>query len=60
MPLLRNLRLPLTNEAFKLDADYAAAWYNKGLAFEALGRTTEADAAFARARELRSELNPGS
>ena len=44
--------MPLTNEAIKLDPDYAAAWYNKGLAFEALGRTTEADAAFARAREL--------
>jgi Flp pilus assembly protein TadD len=40
------------NEAIRLDPSYADAWNNKGLALKALGRTTEADAAFARAREL--------
>ena len=31
------------------DADF---WYNKGLALKALGKTTEADAAFAKAKEM--------
>jgi len=30
----------------------AEAWYNKGVALEALGRTSDADAAFAKAKEL--------
>jgi tetratricopeptide (TPR) repeat protein len=40
------------DEAIRLDPNYAAAWYWKGNAFEALGRTSEANAAFAKAEEL--------
>ena len=39
-------------EAIRLDPNLAGTWNNKGLALEALGRTAEADAAFARAKEL--------
>jgi hypothetical protein len=39
--------LPIT----KLAPKYA--WSNKGVAFKALGRTAEADAAFTKAKELR-------
>jgi tetratricopeptide (TPR) repeat protein len=39
-------QLATANEA------YAAAWNNKGLALNKLGRTTEAEAAFAKAKEL--------
>ena len=37
------------------DPSNATVWYNKGLAFKALNRTTEADAAFAKANELGHE-----
>jgi len=37
------------DEAIRLDPKYAEAWNNKGGALEALGRTTEAEAAFAKA-----------
>lgn len=40
------------DEAIKLDPKYAASWYNKGLALHALGRNTEAEAAFSKAKEL--------
>ena len=40
------------DEAIRLDPNLAAAWYNKGIALEALGRTTEAEAAFAKAKDL--------
>ena len=30
----------------------AETWYKKGIALQALGRTSEADAAFAKAKEL--------
>jgi tetratricopeptide (TPR) repeat protein len=40
------------DEAIKLVPDYADAYYNKGLALRALGRISEADAAFAKANEL--------
>ena len=40
------------DEAIRLNPNYADVWYNKGIALEGLGRTTEAEAAFARAREL--------
>ena len=39
-------------EAIRLDPNLAGTWNNKGLALEALGRTAEADAALAKAREL--------
>ena len=35
-----------------LDPNISEAWYNKGIALKALGRTTEAEAAFAKAKEL--------
>ena len=38
--------------AIKLNPESAPAWYNKGNALESLGRTTEANAAFAKAKEL--------
>jgi tetratricopeptide (TPR) repeat protein len=40
------------DEAIKIDPQYAKAWYNKGITLKSLGRTTEADAAFAKAKEL--------
>jgi Flp pilus assembly protein TadD len=40
------------DEAIRLDPNYAKAWYNKGVAIEALGKTTEANAAFTNAKEL--------
>jgi Flp pilus assembly protein TadD len=40
------------DEAIRLDPNDAAAWNNKGVALEALGKTTEANAAFAKAQEL--------
>ncbi len=36
----------------KSDPKLALAWYNKGIALKALGLTGEADAAFAKAKEL--------
>jgi cytochrome c-type biogenesis protein CcmH/NrfG len=38
--------------ALKLNPSIAEAWYNEGQTFKALGRTTEAEAAFANAKEL--------
>jgi Flp pilus assembly protein TadD len=40
------------DEAIRLDPNDATAWYNKGVALEALGKTTEAKAAFAKAKDL--------
>jgi tetratricopeptide (TPR) repeat protein len=40
------------DEAIRLDPNYASAWHNKGVALEALGRSSEADAAFAKAKEM--------
>ena len=40
------------DEAIRLDPNDSNAWYNKGNALKALGRTVEADAAFAKANEL--------
>jgi tetratricopeptide (TPR) repeat protein len=40
------------DEAIRLDPKYAMAWHYKGLALNALGRTIEAEAAFAKAKEL--------
>ena len=42
------------DEAIRLDPNLKGTWNNKGNALVALGRTTEAEAAFARARELGS------
>lgn len=44
--------LKFLDKAIKLDPELAAAWYNKGVSLSKLGRTAEADAAFAKAREL--------
>ena len=38
--------------AIELDPQLAEAWYNKSIALKALGRTTEANAAFAKAKKL--------
>jgi tetratricopeptide (TPR) repeat protein len=40
------------DEAIRLDPNLVQEWYNKGVALEALGKTTEANAAFAKAKEL--------
>jgi len=40
------------NEAIRLDPNLALAWNKKGFALKAIGRNTESDAAFAKAREL--------
>ena len=40
------------NKTIELDPKLAMAWSNKGKALKLLGRTTEADAAFAKANEL--------
>jgi len=40
------------DRATELDPKFAAAWKVKGDALRALGRNTEADAAYAKAREL--------
>jgi tetratricopeptide (TPR) repeat protein len=40
------------DEATRLDPTYSEAWNSKGVALKALGRTTEANDAFAKAKEL--------
>jgi Flp pilus assembly protein TadD len=40
------------DEAIRLDPNLAEAWNNKGIALKVLGRTSEAKAAFAKAKEL--------
>jgi len=44
------------DEAIRMDPQYIEAWYNKGAALEALGRDTQAQTAFAKARELGFEV----
>jgi Tfp pilus assembly protein PilF len=39
------------DSSIEIDPRHADVWYNKGFALTALGRTTEADAAFAKAKE---------
>ncbi len=41
-----------SDEIIMLNPNNALAWYKKGAALEALGQTAEADAAFAKSREL--------
>jgi len=40
------------DEAIRLDPNYAEAWHFKGVTLKALGRNEEANAAFAKAKEL--------
>jgi Flp pilus assembly protein TadD len=40
------------DESIRLDPNHALAWYAKGIVLEALGRTSEAKAAKAKAKEL--------
>lgn len=40
------------NNAIELNPQHAKAWFGKAFTLQSLGRTTEADAAFARAEEL--------
>jgi Flp pilus assembly protein TadD len=40
------------NKAIELKPNLALAWSNKGYALKALGRTTEANSAYAKAKEL--------
>lgn len=44
------------DEAIKLDQNDGMAWFNKSKALKALGRTTEAEAAIAKAEELGYEV----
>ena len=39
-------------EAIRLDPQDAKAYYNRGLMYEALGKSTEAEQDFAKAKEL--------
>jgi hypothetical protein len=48
----------LSMRAIRLDPNSPDAWHNKGLTLEALGRATEAEAAFSMANELESEGKP--
>ena|GEM_PF-166592 len=43
------------DEAIRLDPNLVETWNNKGVSLEALGRTTESNAVFAKARELRQK-----
>lgn len=45
-------------EAIGLAPKLAEAWYNKGLALQMIGRTSDADKAFAKAKELGFILPP--
>ena len=40
------------NQAISINPQDDDAWYNKGVALKALGRISESDAAFAKAKEL--------
>ena len=40
------------DKSIGLDQQYARAWNDKGIVLKLLHRTTEADAAFAKAKEL--------
>lgn len=40
------------DEAIRLDPNLAVAWNNKGVSLDILGKTTQSNAAFAKAREL--------
>jgi Flp pilus assembly protein TadD len=40
------------DEVIRLDPEDADAWYYKGVTLELLGRTTEADTAYTKAKEL--------
>jgi tetratricopeptide (TPR) repeat protein len=40
------------DEAINIDPQLGKAWYNKGLALQSLGRYNEANAVFAKAKEL--------
>ena len=40
------------DEAIRLDPQYSDVYYNRGLAYEALGKTIEAERDFAKAKEL--------
>ena len=40
------------DQAIQLKPNYDTAWYNKGVALKALGRTNESEAAFAKAKEM--------
>jgi len=43
------------DKAIELDPKFAESWNNKGKALKALGRITEAEAAFAKANKLGHE-----
>jgi len=45
-------RIEMSEMAIQLDPNLAVAWNNKGEALKLLGRTTEASAAYAKAKEL--------
>ena len=46
------------SKAIALRAGYAEAYYNRGLAFRALGRSTQATADFVTASQLNPRLPP--
>jgi Flp pilus assembly protein TadD len=41
-----------TDEAIRIDPNNAKFWHNNGIFLNHLGRTSEADAAYARAKDL--------
>ena len=47
------------DEAIRLERDHARAYYHRGLAYEALGKTIEAERDFAKAKELGYYSAPG-
>jgi Flp pilus assembly protein TadD len=47
-----NEAIQALDKAIEIDPQYAKAWNKKGDALKSLGRITEADAAFAKAKEL--------
>lgn len=48
------------DQAIKLNQSHAEAWHYKGVAFEKLGLDVEANASFAKARDLGYKADPGS
>ena len=44
--------LNASDKVIELDPKFASAWYSKGTALKTLGRNSEAEDAFAKAKEL--------
>jgi len=53
-----DLALRCYDKAIEINPQDANAWHNKGITLKTLGRTTEADAAFAKAKDLTTSTTP--